>query len=174
MRWIGIFLIGLVAATPATAEVRGSGPAGFALEARATVPVSPAEAYAALARIGRWWDSAHTYSGDAANMTLEPRAGACFCEAIPADGGSIEHGRVIYARPGQALRVQAALGPLQSEAVLGTLTWSLRAVDGGTEITQAYVVGGYMRGGFEAVAPLVDQVMATQLRRLAEHLRRPS
>ena len=59
--------------------------------------------------------------------------------------------------------LQAALGPLQSEAVVGTLTWSLRAVEGGTEIVQTYVVGGYMRGGLEPVAPLVDQVMSDQL-----------
>lgn len=169
-----LFWAALMAAAPAAAEVRTSSAAGFAIESRATVQVPPAEAYAALARVGRWWDSQHTYSGDAANMTLEPRPGGCFCEAIPADSGAIEHGRVIYARPGQTLRVQAALGPLQSEGVIGTLTWSLRAVEGGTEITQTYVVGGYMRGGFEPVAPLVDQVMSTQLRRLAEHLRQPS
>lgn len=163
----------LAAAAPAGAEVRNASAAGFALEARATVPAPPAEVYAALGRIGRWWNSQHTYSGDAANMTLEQRAGGCFCERIPADDGSIEHGRVIYARPGQALRVQGALGPLQAEAAAGTLTWSLRAVAGGTEITQTYVVGGYRPGGFEALAPLVDQVMGEQLRRLGEHLRRP-
>lgn len=158
----------------APAEVRASSVGGFALENRATVAVSPAEAYAALGRVGRWWSSAHTYSGDAANMTLDLRVDGCFCERIPADGGAIEHGRVVYARPGQTLRLQAALGPLQAEGVTGALTWSLRAVEGGTEITQTYVVGGYMRGGLEAVAPLVDQVMAEQLRRLAEHLRAPT
>lgn len=172
MRHLAILLA--LGSAPAMAEVRASGAAGFALESRATVAASPAEAYAALGRIGRWWSSEHTYSGEAANMTLELRVGACFCETIPADHGVIEHGRVIYARPGQTLRLQAALGPLQSEAVQGTLTWSLRAVDGGTEVTQTYIVGGYMRGGLEAVAPLVDQVMAEQVRRLAEHLGTPS
>lgn len=166
-----ILLAGLFAAAPAVAEVRVSGPSGFAIESNVTVPVPPAEAYAALGRIGRWWNSEHTYSGNAANMTIELRPGGCFCETIPADGGAIEHGRVIYARPGQTLRFEGALGPLQSEAVTGTLTWSLRAVAGGTHITQTYVVGGYSRPGFAAVAPLVDQVMADQLSRLAAHLR---
>ena len=174
MRRICTFMLCLAIAAPAVAEVRASGPSGFAIESRATVPVPPAQAYAALARVGRWWDSQHTYSGDAANLTLEPRVGGCFCERIPADGGSIEHGRIVYARPGQTLRFQGGLGPLQAEGVIGTLTWSLRAVEGGTEITQTYVVGGYMRGGFEPVAPLVDRVMSIQLNRLAEHLRRPS
>ncbi|MGE0180486.1 MAG: ATPase [Sphingomonas sp.] len=174
MRCLPIFIAALAAAAPAAAEVRSSSASGFVVETTATVPVPPADAYAALVRVGRWWNSAHTYSGDAANMTIEPRAGGCFCEAVPADGGSIEHGRVIHARPAQTLRVQGALGPLQAEAALGTLTWSLRATDSGTEITQTYVVGGHMRGGFEAVAPLVDQVLAEQLRRLTEHLRRPA
>ena len=169
MRHLAIRLA--LGSAPAMAEVRGSSAAGFALESRATVAASPAEAYAALGRIGRWWSSEHTYSGEAANMTLALRVDGCFCETIPADGGAIEHGRVIYARPGQTLRLQGALGPLQSEAVQGALTWSLRAVDGGTEVTQTYVVGGYMRGGLEAVAPLVDRVMTEQLNRLVAHLR---
>lgn len=169
-RWI-VLSFALAYAAPATAEVQSVSAAGFVLRSRATVPVPPAEAYAALAQVGRWWDSAHTYSGAATNMTLEPRAGGCFCERIPADGGTIEHGRVIYARPGQALRVQSALGPLQADAALGTLTWSLRAVYGGTEITQTYVVGGFRPGGFEAVAPLIDQVMTQQFNRLTAHLR---
>ena len=172
MRFGILLAASIMLAAPAAAEVLSSTPAGFAVEARVVVPVAPSEAYAALGRIGRWWNSEHTYSGDAANMRLEPRVGGCFCEAIPADGGEIEHGRVIYARPGQTLRVQGGLGPLQSEGVLGTLTWQLRAVDSGTEISQTYVAGGYMRGGFEAAAPLVDQVMAAQLEGLRRHLTR--
>ena len=167
-----VLMAAIAMAAPAQAEVISATSAGFAVEAKAVVAVPPAEVYAALGRIGRWWESSHTYSGNAANMRLEPRIGGCFCETIPADGGEIEHGRVIYARPGQTLRVQGGLGPLQSEGVLGTLTWQLRAVDGGTEITQTYVAGGYMRGGFEAAAPLVDQVMATQFEGLRRHLAR--
>jgi uncharacterized protein YndB with AHSA1/START domain len=174
MHRICVFTLSLAVAAPAAAEVRASSATGFALESRATVQVPPADVYAALARIGRWWDPQHTYSGDAANLTLDPRVDGCFCEAIPAGGGSIEHGRVVYARPGQTLRFQGALGPLQSEGVTGSLTWSLRAVDGGTEITQTYVVGGYMRGGFEPVAPIVDRVMNTQLLRLANYIRSPT
>ena len=172
MRAIVPFIVLLVTA-PAMAEVKSATPAGFEIESRARVPVPPVEAYAALARVGQWWQSAHTYSGDAANMSLEPRAGGCFCEAVPADGGSIEHGRVIYARPGQALRISGALGPLQAEAATGTLTFALSPVDGGTEIVMTYVVGGYIRGpGAAPLAPLVDQVMSAQLAGLRAHLSR--
>jgi uncharacterized protein YndB with AHSA1/START domain len=155
---------------PAQAEVKSATPAGFEIESKAVVGATPAETYAALGRIGEWWNSAHTYSGDAANMTLEAKAGGCFCETIVDGGGSIEHGRVIYAQPGETLRIQGALGPLQSEAVVGTLTWQLEPVDGGTEVTQSYVVSGYVRGGADKFAPIVDQVMGQQLAGLTRRL----
>lgn len=170
MRKAVLVAVAVAAAAPASAEVKSATPAGFEVESSAVVPAALAETYAALARIGAWWNSDHTYSGDAANMTLEPRAGGCFCETIPADGGTIEHARVVYARPGETLRVQGGLGPLQAEAALGTLTWQLKPVDGGTEVTQTYVVGGYVRGGADKLAPIVDQVLAQQLAGLARHL----
>ena len=54
----------------------------------------------------------------------ELKAGGCLCEKIPAEGGSVEHLRIVFARPGRLLRAQGGLGPLQGEAVVGTLTWS--------------------------------------------------
>ena len=170
MRHSPLLILSVCVAAPAVAEVKSATPSGFDIESKAVVSADPAETYAALARVGEWWNSEHTYSGDAANMTLEAKAGGCFCEAIPEGGGTIEHGRVIYARPGQALRVQGGLGPLQSEAVVGTLTWSLKPVDGGTEVTQSYVVGGYVRGGADKFAPIVDQVLGQQLAGLVRHL----
>lgn len=162
--------------SPAVAEVKSAGEAHFVAESVATVEAPPAETYKMLVRIGEWWSSAHTYSGDAANMSLDAKAGGCFCETWsgpqPRGGGSVEHGRVLLAMPGSTLRLAAALGPLQAEGVVGTLTWSLKAVDGGTEITQTYVVGGYLRGGGERIAPLVDQVLAEQLAGLRAKLSR--
>jgi hypothetical protein len=70
------------------------------------------------------------------------------------------------------LRLQGALGPLQAEAVAGTFSWSLKAVPGGTEITQTYAVAGSIRGGAEKLAPLVDQVLAAQLARFQKSLAR--
>ncbi len=162
----------VLAAAPAGAEVRSVTAAGFEVESRVTVSVPPAEAYAALARIDRWWPDGHSWSGDAANMSLEPRAGGCFCEALPDEGGSVEHGRVVFARPGAMLRLRGALGPLQGEAVTGTLTWTLAPAEGGgTEIVMSYIVGGYIRGpGAAGFAPIVDRVMAQQLDGLRAYL----
>ena len=173
IHWPAAF-IALAASAPAGAEVKSATANGFEVEAKAVVAASPGETYKMLGRIGLWWNDQHSYSGKAANMKLKLKAGGCFCETIPADGGTIEHMRVVYARPGTMLRLQGGLGPLQSEAAIGTLTWSLKAVPGGTEIVQTYVAGGYIRGGADRLAPIVDKVMAEQLAGLQRTLGSPS
>jgi uncharacterized protein YndB with AHSA1/START domain len=163
-------LLGTVVSVPAGAEVKRATANGFEVESRVVVPASPRQAFEALGQPQLWWHPDHTYSGSAANLRMGLTAGNCFCEAVPADNGSIEHAQVVYSRPGTALRLHGALGPLQSEAVTGSLTWSLKAVAGGTEVTQTYVAGGFFRQGAEKLAPAVDQVLSTQLSRYRDHL----
>jgi hypothetical protein len=74
--------------------------------------------------------------------------------------------------PGALLRATGGLGPLQDEAVAGTLTWRLKAVPGGTEVTQTYQVAGHARAGLEKLAPIVDGVLAEQLSGLQKRLAR--
>lgn len=161
-----ILVAALMSAAPALAEVRSATDQGFEVFKTVTVKADAARVYAMLGRPGLWWNSEHTYSGDAKNMTMLLRPGGCFCEAVPADKGAIEHGRVIYASPGKVVRLSAAFGPLQGEGAVGALTWTLEPVEGGTRIVQSYVVGGYIRGGPAKLAPLVDMVMGDQLDRL--------
>ena len=158
-------------AAPATAEVKSASASHFDLESRVTVAASPAQAYEALGWIGSWWNPAHTYSGDSENLRIELRGGGCFCETLPS-GGTVEHMRVIQALPGSAVRLSGGLGPLQSEALAGTLSWTLRAVDGGTEITTVYLVSGHARGSLTQLAPLVDAVLREQMERLRAQLAR--
>jgi hypothetical protein len=65
------------------------------------------------------------------------------------DGGSVQLLQVVYAAPGEGLRLRGALGPLQTEGGDGTLSWKLKPVEGGTSLTQSYVVGGYIRSGMK-------------------------
>lgn len=155
-------------ATPAAAEVRSRSASGFEVVNVAIVAAAPVQVYAMLGTPARWWSRIHTWSQDPANLSLDLKAGGCFCEHLPASQGSVEHGRVIFADPGRLLRLRAALGPLQQEAVIGSLSWALKAVAGGTEVTQSYVVGGYVRGGADRIAPIVDQVLAEQLHGLRQ------
>ncbi len=165
-----ICLAALLIAAPAAAEIKTSGPNGFAVEQSFTVAARPEAVYAQIGRIGEWWDMAHSYSGKAENMRLELKAGGCFCETL-ANGGSIEHMRVVYADPANGIRLQGGLGPLQSEAVTGTLSWSFKTVAGGTLVTQRYSVAGQTAGGIASLAAPVDQVLGEQFARLQKRLK---
>jgi hypothetical protein len=155
---------------PAHAEVKSASASHFEVEGKAIVAVPPAAAYAMLGRVGDWWSAGHTYSGSTANLVMELRAGGCFCERTPKDGGTIEHLRIVQARPGTLVRATGGLGPLQGEALIGTLTWSFKAVPGGTEITQNYSVSGRSRTSLETLAPMVDRMLAEQLEGLRKRL----
>lgn len=161
---VGAAVLG--AGSIAAADVVDKGPSGFTIriEQRTTAP--PAVAYKALVeQLPSWWDGEHTYSGSAANMSLDARPGGCFCERFPA-GGGIEHARVIYVEPGKVLRMQGALGPLQGSGVASALTWTFEPADGGTRITLTVATGGYLPGGFDKIATLVDGVLKGQVTRL--------
>ncbi|MET0371854.1 MAG: ATPase [Sphingobium sp.] len=156
----------------ADAKVASSSDVGFAVQDGFDLASGDAAAvYALIATPARWWNAAHSYSGNAANLTIDPRAGGCFCEAVPArDGkpaGSVEHARVVYAAPGEELRLSGALGPLQSEAVTGSLGFKIAPQGkGGLRVTMTYVVGGYARMPMSQLAPLVDQVLSEQVQSL--------
>lgn len=164
----------LALANSVGAEVTVRSNSGFVSRNEVVVPVEPQEAWQALVRPGAWWDSEHTYSADAANMTLLPGPGGCFCETVPPQGdaaeGQVEHMRVLNAQPARLLRLSGGLGPLQSEAATGVLTVQLEPAESGTRIIWEYVVGGFMRMKLDELAPVVDQVLALQLARLASLL----
>ncbi len=157
-------------AVPAAAEVTTSDN-GFVARNTALIAAPPAEVWAALVQPSRYWNPAHSYSGQSANLSLEARAGGCFCETL-AYGGSVEHLRVTMVQPNRLLRLSGALGPLGTEGLAGGLSWQLEAADGGTRVTQTYVVGGNMRFERATIAPAVDGVLREQLERLAALFRR--
>ena len=143
-------------------------PNGFLVKFDVSVNAPAAKVYDALVgQVGSWWDPQHTYSGDAKNLSLDARPGGCFCEKLP-NGGGIEHARVIYVAPREVLRLSGALGPLQASGVAGTLTWKLTSGTDNTHIQLTYSVGGFIDGGFEKMAPLVENVLRQQLDRLQQ------
>jgi len=160
----------MLAAAAARADVSDVSPFGFQLRIAVHVAATPDRVYAAIIQPSKWWDSGHTFSGNAANMSLDAKAGGCFCEALP-DGGSVEHLSVVTAIPGKLLRMRGALGPFQGSGVEGSMTWSLEAAGGETELTVTYDLGGHMKGGFgdwpqKANAMVTEQV--TRLKKLVE------
>lgn len=169
---------GLGLAMPASAEVTRETTDSFVSRHEVVVEGSPKDVWLALISPANWWRSEHTWSGAAENLVLTPQAGGCFCETIPEVDepgrftlqGSVEHMRVIQAYPEQGLRMQGALGPLQSEPVTGVLTIAISTVDDGTRIVWEYYVGGPMRYDVPVIAKAVDGVMGAQLAALADQL----
>jgi uncharacterized protein YndB with AHSA1/START domain len=167
-----VTLVGWLAlAAPAAAEVAEASSSHFMLRGEMTTDAAPDQTWRALQRIGRWWNRAHTYSGDAANMRLDPRAGGCWCERW-GGGQSVAHGRVLLnleAGGVRTLRLDAPLGPLQEMGVAAILTFTLAPHNQGTKITVTYRVNGDPSLGLDQLAPLVDTVLMEQLGRLGRY-----
>ena len=168
----------LAGGAPAAAEVVETTAQGFVTRDAVYVAATPLKTWLALTKPGDWWQDQHTWSGDAANMTLTPQGGGCFCERIPGvdgeDGpglsGSVLHATVVQAQPLKVLRLRGGLGPLQSEPATGVLTMTLKEVEGGTRVLWEYNVGGPMRYKPTELASLVDKVLTAQLQGLREYL----
>jgi hypothetical protein len=151
----------------AAAEVVSVAGNGFELRETAHTAASPEKVYAAMLLPARWWSSEHTFSGNAANLILDARAGGCWCETLP-KGGSVEHLRVVFVSPGKTLRLRGALGPFQGFAVDGVMTLSVKSVADGTDISLTYSLSGYIKDGFEDLSKGADHVLGEQVERLAK------
>jgi len=155
----------LAVAYQARAAVVDVAPNGFTLKVTAHVSAPPDKVYSALIKPASWWSSEHTFSGAAANLTLDAKAGGCWCEKLP-HGGSAMHMTVILADPGKMLRLRGALGPFQGFAVEGVMTLALKSLADGTELSLTYVLGGSSKDGFDSWAQGADGVLTDQVSRL--------
>ena len=168
MRIAGLILIAWIAMPlAARAEVAAASESGFLIRAEAHTEASPAETWRALTRPNRWWSSAHTYSGDARNLSLDARAGGCWCERWA--GGSVAHARVLAAfehSGARTLRLEGSLGPLQDMGAVSILTFTVRPHGAGSTVTMTYRVAGDAVLGLNALSGPVDAVLMEQFDRL--------
>lgn len=154
----------------AKADIASSSANGFSVKhVVEAAGVPPATAWAGLTDVGRWWDPEHTYSGDARNLNVDPVPGGCFCEKLGMYAG-VKHAEVVFAQPPKTLRFSGALGPLQEFGVNGSMTWSIEAAGGGSRITMIYNVGGAADRPLSDWAPIVDEVLGVQVKRLGRFL----
>ncbi len=171
----------LAVSAPAHAEIKAQSDAGFNVVHIAEVEASPDDVWKRLISPKEYWSKEHSWSGSSAGFYIDAQAGGCFCELLQDKNpdanqsgnrakaaGSVEHMRVIFAQPGKVLRMQGALGPLQSEAVIGTLTVAMEPGKDKTttKLSFSYVVGGYMRYKVAEIAPAVDKVLGEQFKNL--------
>ena len=89
----------------------------------------------------------------------------CFCESL-GNGSGLVHMTVSFLNPGVMVRLTGGLGPLGLGGVTGNMTWEFDETEDGTAVTLQYVVGGYMNGGLDVVAPAVDSGLIEAMNRL--------
>src|SRR5262249_11154888 len=149
--------------------VTAHSPAGFVSEWQLTIAAPRERVFRALTEeVGRWWDPAHSYSHEAANFSIDARPGGCFCERL-SDGG-VAHMTVVFVKHNALLRMVGGLGPLQSMAVSGSMTFTLTDAGNGTLLKYQYAVGGYAADGVDQLAEPVDRVQQGQLLRLQRYI----
>src|SRR5690348_18447505 len=120
-----LLIAGILSARAAVVESAAN---GFAIEEKAHIAASPAKDYAALLHPENWWNSEHTFSQNAKNLSLEAKAGGCLCETLPG-GGSVQHLAVATVMPGKMTVFRGAMGPFQGQGVDGAMTITLTAKD---------------------------------------------
>ena len=162
-----VLTIALLLVPSAAAKVVSQSATGFIVTQEADVAVAPQAAYDAFVKIGQWWNDAHTFSGAAKNISIEPKAGGCWCEALP-NGGSVRHMTVVHADPGAMLVFNGGLGPLQFMGVAGSMKVTFKAQDKGTHVSVTYAVGGFDTDNFAEISKGVDAVLGEQIKRYGD------
>lgn len=169
-----LILLGLsMVATAPHAEPSNVSPTGFVITHRAEITASPSQAWQAIVALPQWWSGKHSWSGSAANFSLDAQAGGCFCERwVDASGAanSVQHGQVVVVQAGRVLRLAAALGPLQDLAVNGVLNIVTSAGTGNEAgknfLRISYRVAGDASANLDKLAGPVDGVIGEQFKRL--------
>jgi uncharacterized protein YndB with AHSA1/START domain len=166
-----VLLLALFALVPARAfpEVADSSAAGFTVKITTVIEAAPAEVYRRFLEIGDWWNPQHTWSGDARNLSIEPKAGGCFCEKLP-NGGGVRHMEVVHVAPAKTLVLAGGIGPLQSIAATANMSIQLAPQGAATSLVLVYAVAGYLPAGMNTWAQPVDSVLAEQMTRLKSYV----
>ncbi len=150
---------------PAVAAVADSGANGFTVKISVVIHAAPEEVYQKLVHnVGEWWSPDHTFSGDAHNLTIDDKPMGCWCEKLTTGGA--RHMEVVLAAKGKALVLSGGMGPLQSMAVTGAMSFDFTPDKGGTKLDLTYAVGGYLAAGLNTLAGPVDGVLTAQMGRL--------
>ncbi|WP_313494480.1 SRPBCC family protein [Stenotrophomonas sp.] len=154
---------------PAYAEVKDATAAGFTVENSVLIAAEPTRVWQAMtADIDQWWPKDHSWWGKAAKLSIDARAGGCFCEIAGAQ--QAQHLQVVFVDPQKTLRMTGGLGPMQGMGLHGVAEWTLQAEGPSTRVTWRYRAGGYSPDDLGALAPVVDKVQAQQLDGLARWL----
>lgn len=168
MKITGFFCI-LLATVAAKAEVSEVSEQHFTVTINTTINASSSQVYDQFIKIGEWWQDSHTWFGDASKMTIEPKAGGCFCERNGKQQAL--HMTVSQINPNASIHMTGGLGPLSSLAVNGYMTWSFEETENKiTNLKLNYRVTGFVNQKTEDWANAVDGVLQHQMGNLTDKL----
>jgi hypothetical protein len=147
----------------AAAEIVSRFENAFTLRFAVGLEASREDVIDAVREVPAWWDPAHSYTGDAANLSLAFQPGGCWCERM-ADGTDFRHGSVVSIDPDQ-VRFDAPLGPLNGKATRADLIFSAGPENRGTLAAMEFVVEGPGVGAFsDAVHGVMQQAWTRYVR----------
>lgn len=159
---IALLIIMTMAPGLAWGKVERSADGGFEIRIEAVVSATPETVYAQFLRVGEWWNKDHTWFGKSEGLSIEPRAGGCFCERR--DDNTALHMIVSLVKVGREVRMIGGLGPLSGLGLHGAMSWSFEPAEPGmTKITHVYRVTGYYPDGLAGLATVVDSVQSQQV-----------
>lgn len=123
-RWFLIALLFASAAGTGRAEVSPFDVQGFRFDLSVTVPGDTVTTFDALTGdISPWWD--HTFSGDPAELRIDPFPGGVFHEGFKTGDDGVRHAVVTWAERGKGIRMEGPLGLAgRSFFMVSTLTLS--------------------------------------------------
>ena len=159
-------LLATIASSAQTAVIK-SAPDGFVSDSSAVIGVKPARMWRALTNWSNWWDKAHSYSGKAEAIHLDPRGGGLLLERW--DKNSVKHAVVLSAVAPSSLRMSGGFGQLQALPVNAILEFSLRGEGSGSRLTMTYRVAGTAANNLDTLAVPVDSVMSEGFSRLLNY-----
>ena len=164
-KWVPAALAALAWAASAESRVVDADDHGFVSAHEIEIAAPPGRVFDALTdEVDRWWDAAHSYSGNAANFLLDDLCG--LCEGLD-DAGAVRHMHVVFWQRGKTLVLTGGLGPLQRLGVSGSMSFDFEATETGTKISYRYTVSGRNVGQWAAP---VDRVQLGQLTRLKRYV----
>ena len=157
--------VAMALAAPASAEVVSRSADAFTLRFAVGVETTPEGVVTAVSELPAWWDPAHTYSGQGANLSLTFEDGGCWCERL-SDGTVFQHA-VVTDIMAERVVMNAPLGPLHGQATKAELTFGSEPGDSGRRVSIDFVVEG---PGLGAMADDVNAVMDQAFARLIHQI----
>lgn len=159
-----LVLVGLCAPFVAAADVVESSATHYVLRHEATSTLSADALWQRLIEPASWWHPDHTYSGDAANLSLELKPGGLWAETW--DAGAVTHGTVMLVETGSVLRLDAPFGPLAGVGAHTVWTITIEADGDGSRVVFDEVSSGPPTAKMDELAGAVDYVKTEAINRL--------